>query len=127
MSAVQQFLRWQWADYAAKHRSRTNLLIHIVAVPLFQISTLLLLYGAWQRASGVVGVSVACLVASLVMQGRGHRLEVEPPTPFGGAGDAIRRIVTEQWITFPRFVLSGGWYHNLRMTKHPSSSGGAAG
>ena len=127
MSAVQQFLRWQWSDYAAKHRSRTNLLIHIVAVPLFQIGTLLLLYGAWQRAAGVAGVSVACLVASLVMQSRGHRLEVEPPTPFGGGGDVIRRIVAEQWITFPRFVLSGGWNHNLRLTKHPSSSGGAAG
>jgi len=117
--SVQQLLRWQWSDYAAKHRSRANLLIHIVAVPLFQVGTLLLLYGAWQRAGGVVGVSVACLVASLVVQGRGHRLEAEPPTPFGGVGDFIRRIVAEQWITFPRFVLSGGWYRNLTMTRHP--------
>jgi len=37
--SVQQLLRWQWSDYAAKHRSRANLLIHIVAVPLFQVGT----------------------------------------------------------------------------------------
>ncbi len=108
----------QWSDYPAKHRRRANLLIHIVAVPLFQVGTLLLVYGALQRAAGAVGLSVACVVVSLALQGRGHRLEAEPPAPFGGAGDFIRRIVTEQWVTFPRFVLSGGWYRNLRATKH---------
>ena len=110
---VQQFLRWQWSDYSAKHRRRANLLIHIVAVPLFQVGTLLLVYGALSRAAGVVGISVVCVAVSLAMQGRGHKLEAEPPTPFGGAGDAVRRIMAEQWITFPRFVLSGGWYRNL--------------
>ena len=111
--SVQQFLRWQWSDYSAKHRSRANLLIHIVAVPLFQVGTLLLGYSALQRAAGVMGLGVACVVVSLALQGRGHKLEAEPPTPFGGAGDAVRRIMAEQWITFPRFVLSGGWYRNL--------------
>jgi uncharacterized membrane protein YGL010W len=28
-------LQWQWADYAAKHQHRANLLMHIVAVPMF--------------------------------------------------------------------------------------------
>ena len=116
--SIQQFLRWQWSDYSAKHRSRANLLIHIVAVPLFQAGTLLLVYSALQRAAVVVGLSVACVVVSLAMQGRGHRLETEPPAAFGGAGDLIRRIVAEQWVTFPRFVLSGGWYRNLKATKH---------
>lgn len=114
--SVHQFLRWQWSDYSAKHRSRANLLIHIVAVPLFQVGTLLLVCSALQRAAVVAGLSVACLVASLAMQARGHRLEAEPPAPFRGAGDLIRRIVAEQWITFPRFVLSGGWYKNLKAT-----------
>lgn len=100
----------------AKHRSRANLLIHIVAVPLFQVGTLLLVCSALQRAAVVAGLSVACLVASLAMQAQGHRLEAEPPAPFRGAGDLIRRIVAEQWITFPRFVLSGGWYKNLKAT-----------
>ena len=37
-------LEWQWSDYPAKHRNRVNLLLHIVAVPLFQIGTVILLY-----------------------------------------------------------------------------------
>ena len=115
--SVQQFLRWQWSDYSAKHRSRANLLIHIVAVPLFQAGTLLLVYSALQRAAIVAGLGVACVVVSLAMQGRGHRLEAERPAPFGGAGDFIRRIVVEQWVTFPRFVLSAGWSRNLQATK----------
>ena len=37
-------LEWQWSDYVAKHRNRVNLLLHVVAVPLFQIGTVMLLY-----------------------------------------------------------------------------------
>ncbi len=115
--SVQRFLRWQWSDYSMKHRHRANLLIHIVAVPLFQIGTLLLVYGALRRTASVLGLGVACVVVSLVGQGRGHRLEAEPPEPFGGAGDFIRRFLAEQWVTFPRFVLSGGWYRNLKTAR----------
>jgi hypothetical protein len=53
------------------------------------------------------------MVAALVAQGRGHRLEREAPEPFKGAGDFVSRFIAEQWVTFPRFVLSGAWYRNL--------------
>ena len=33
-------LAWQWSDYSAKHRDRVNLLLHLVAVPLFLAGTL---------------------------------------------------------------------------------------
>jgi len=39
-------LAWQWSDYAAKHRDRVNLLLHLVAVPLFQAGTLILVGGS---------------------------------------------------------------------------------
>ncbi len=116
--SVRQLLQWQWSDYTAKHRSRANLLVHIVAVPLFQLGTLLLVYAAVRRAGGAAVLGVACLVASLSLQGRGHTLEAEAPEPFHGAGDFVRRILAEQWITFPRFVLSGGWARNLRAASH---------
>ena len=29
-------LAWQWALYAENHRSRGNLLVHILAVPMFE-------------------------------------------------------------------------------------------
>ena len=32
---VGQLLKWQWQGYARYHQNRANLLLHIVAVPLF--------------------------------------------------------------------------------------------
>jgi len=49
-----------------------------------------------------------------VLEGRGHARESERPTPFDGPLDFASRFFVEQWITFPRFVLSGGWRRNLR-------------
>jgi len=57
--------------------------------------------------------TVGVMVFALVLQGRGHRREAETPTPFAGAADFASRFVAEQWVTFPRFVLSGGWRSNL--------------
>lgn len=110
----ERLLEWQWSDYAAKHRSRANLVIHILAVPLFQAGTVLLVYGAVALSGAAAGLAVLCMAASLVLEGRGHRLEPETPAPFAGAGDFVARYVAEQWITFPRFVLSGAWYRALR-------------
>ena len=111
----QRLLEWQWTDYAARHRNRTNLLVHIIAVPLFQIGTVILAYAAIRLSGAAAGLAVACMVASLVAQGRGHRLEREAPEPFAAAADFVSRFVAEQWVTFPRFVLSGAWYRNLHL------------
>jgi phage terminase small subunit len=107
-------LAWQWSDYVAKHRDRGNLLIHIVAVPLFQLATLGLIGAVVGRWGTAAVIAVVAMVAALVLQGRGHRREAEAPTPFDGAADFVSRFVAEQWITFPRFVLSGAWSANLR-------------
>ena len=47
------------------------------------------------------------------MQGIGHKREAEPPVPFDGPGDFLARVFVEQFFTFPRFVLTGGWLRNL--------------
>jgi phage terminase small subunit len=109
-----RLLAWQWSDYSAKHRDRGNLLLHIVVVPLFQLGTLALIYAAVAGRLGVVVLGVAAMVASIVAQGRGHRRERETPAPFSGTDDVVTRLLVEQWVTFPRFVLSGQWYRNLR-------------
>ncbi len=106
-------LEWQWSDYPAKHRNRANLLLHIVAVPLFQIGTLILVSAVLTMSGAAATVALVCMVVALVLQGRGHRLERETPTPFDGPADFVSRFVAEQWVTFPRFVLSGAWYRNL--------------
>lgn len=115
-----ELLEWQWSDYTDKHRHRANLLIHIVAVPLFWLGALqglgallLLLLGV-PGAFGMLVWAVALTGGSLFAQARGHALEVAQPAPFTTGKDFLRRIVAEQFLTFPRFVLSGHWYENLR-------------
>jgi len=110
-------LAWQWSDYAVKHRNRVNLILHVPAVALFWIGTIVLVGGAIHRALAEIAIAVACLIVSVAAQGRGHHLETDAPTPFAGAGDFVTRLFAEQWITFPRFVLSGGWYRALAQSK----------
>jgi hypothetical protein len=109
----EHLLQWQWSDYSAKHRNRTNLLLHILAVPLFQFGTLALLFAVIKLSLVLVIVSAGAMLISLVLQARGHKLESEMPAPFEGKGDFPSRFLAEQWITFPRFVLSGGWLRNV--------------
>ena len=111
-------LDWQWGDYAAKHRHRVNLIVHVPAVALFWVGTVGLVCAAINGSLVELAIAVACLVVSVAAQGRGHSLEAEAPTPFSGAGDLVSRLVVEQWITFPRFVLSGGWYRAVT-SEHP--------
>ncbi len=109
-----RLLAWQWSDYSAKHQDRGNLLLHIIVVPLFQLGTLALMYGMVAGGVGVAVLGAMAMLGSIVVQGRGHRREGEAPTPFSGGSDVVTRLFVEQWVTFPRFVLSGGWYRNLR-------------
>lgn len=98
---------WQWSTYPANHRTRANLLVHVVTQPLYLagfVATLCApLLGRW----GLAG-PVAMLLA-LVAQGRGHRGEPTPPVKFDGALDFITRFNMEQFVTWPRFVRSGGF------------------
>jgi hypothetical protein len=108
-------LAWQWSGYAATHADRRNLVVHAVTNPLFMLGCAALpasLVVAWWLApAGALAVLVA-----MAAQGRGHAHEGTPPAPFRGALDVAGRILAEQWITFPRFVLSGGFRAALRAT-----------
>ena len=99
----------QWANYRAAHRTRGNLLIHVVAVPLFILGNVVLVVALARGAWLVAGLAVLLMAASLGAQGRGHRREPMQPEPFSGLLNALARLLAEQWITFPRFVVSGGW------------------
>lgn len=107
-------LAWQRSDYPAKHRDRVNLLLHLVAVPLFMAGTLILLGAALRRSGLGVVLGLGCLAVAVVVEGRGHAREWETPTPFAGPLDFVTRFVVEQWVTFPRFVLTGAWSRSFR-------------
>lgn len=111
-------LRWQWDGYPRYHRSRFNLWLHLAVVPLFWAGNLAIVAAiAGQTWPPAVGGIIAS-VLSIALQGRGHRAEGEPPVPFSSPFNAIGRIFLEQWINFPRFVLSGKWSEALRAAKN---------
>jgi hypothetical protein len=96
----------QWHFYPTSHANRANLVTHLLTVPLFMAGTLALplamVLSPWLAPAGLVAMIVA-----LAAQGRGHRGELNRPAPFRGPRDMLARIFVEQWITFPRFVVTG--------------------
>ncbi|UJR84938.1 terminase [Sandaracinus amylolyticus] len=102
-------LSWQWTHYPSGHADRTNLLIHAITAPLFWsgLATLVLapISGAPLGALG----GLVLIVIAVAAQGRGHKREQVGPLPFRGPFDVVARLFVEQLVTFPRFVLSGGF------------------
>jgi hypothetical protein len=116
---IVQLLQWQREGYPRYHQSRANLLIHIVAVPLFLVGTIVLVAAIVLGALALLLVAIGCVVGALGLQGRGHKLEAVPPEPFSGPLNFASRFLLEQWVTFPQFVFSGGWIAALRKDRAP--------
>ena len=96
------------------HRHRLNLILHILSVPFFLAGTIGLVIGAVTLNAWLGGASVVVLALVVVVQGRGHALEETPSVPFLGLMAFVIRFSFEQWVTFPRYVLSGTWARTLR-------------
>lgn len=109
-----ELLHWQWQGYARNHQARSNLLLHIVLVPLFLAGNIALVIGVVRLSMWLALAGIVASFISIALQGRSHKVERNPPEPFTGAGNALSRIFLEQWVTSPRFVLSGGWLRALR-------------
>jgi|ERR1041385_6736833 hypothetical protein len=109
--------RWQWQDYATFHQTARNLRIHIVAVPLFLAGNLVVVAGLVLLSWWIPLAGIALSGAAFGIQGMGHGMEPNPPKPFTGPLNVVGRMFVEQWVTFPRFVLSGGWAANLRKSR----------
>ena len=105
----------QWSHYREVHHDRRNLVIHLFTVPVFMAGTVAValapLMSGWLALGGVFA-----MMGAMAAQGRGHRFEQSPPAPFRGPMDVVARIFAEQWITFPRYVLSGALARTLRQT-----------
>ncbi len=110
---VNKLLQRQWVGYSTAHQNRTNLYLHLFAVPLFILGTLAAFYGLVTMSPLSLFIATLGLMVSLFMQGRGHKREPVQPEPFSSGWEFMSRIVAEQWITFPRFVVTGGWLNNM--------------
>jgi len=104
-------------DYPRFHKNRTNLLLHIVVVPLFVLGVVYAVVAAIQGRWLAALLSLLLPLISLAIQGVGHKKEPNPPLPFEGPGEFVTRIFTEQFYRFPKFVLSGEWLRALRASR----------
>jgi len=96
----------------------TNLLIHIIAVPLFVLGHILLiasLVNPWWLAGATTSIGL-----SLAAQKYGHSLEHNQVHAFTGAADFMRRLYAEQFCNFWRFLFSGQWYASFKASRSES-------
>lgn len=109
-------LEWQWQSYPREHRDRLNLMAHLVTVPTFIAGTLgfvrLAGLGLWSGA----GLAAVVSLVALVIQRFLDRREATPAPAYAGVLDAVSRAFAEQFVTFPRFVLTGGWFRAMIQT-----------
>jgi len=110
---INEIITWQWQGYTKYHKSKMNLWLHVIFVPVFVFGFLLLVIGLINLNVLNVIISILLMVLSIGVQGLGHSKESIPAEPFTGPKNAITRILLEQLYTFPKFVLSGKWYKTL--------------
>lgn len=106
-------LAWQYRDYAERHQDKLNLWLHLYSVPAFIAGSAAVFANLLELRWFGVAVSAGFVLAAVGVQSLGHLRETRPAPPVDGLFDAIRQIVAEQFVTFPRFVLSGGWMRNV--------------
>jgi uncharacterized membrane protein YGL010W len=112
-------LAWQFRDYAERHQDKLNLWLHLYSVPVFIAGLAAAFANLLELRWFGVAVSLGFVLVAVAMQALGHRRETRPAPPIDGPLDGLRQIVAEQFVTFPRFVLSGGWMRNVtRRARH---------
>ena len=105
---INELMTWQWQDYHSFHQSKTNLVIHLVTMPVFVLALLASLYFLLQFNWLAAGLAFMTLLVAFAAQGYGHSLEAKPSIPFASPKQAMQRILLEQIITFPRYLMTGG-------------------
>ena len=109
-----ELLKWQWKGYSQFHQNRMNLIIHIFAIPLFMLSNILFVISLVKLSIIMFGISILLINFPLILEAIGHGNESMKAIPFSSVMNAVVRLFLEQWITFPRFVISGNWYINFK-------------
>jgi len=110
----------QWSDYAERHRNKTHLMIKVVAVPLVWFAVILavgaLLLMLMPHVSGLGTLVWALLMAglSLFVQSHGAGMESAKSPPFALTKDYAQWVAADQFVNFPRFVLTGEWLKALK-------------
>ncbi|WP_397534309.1 terminase [Roseateles sp.] len=104
-----ELIAHQNASYHRFHQRPHNLRIHLLTVPMCQLGNVRLLLAAGPLAWWWALLGAGLMLAAMAAKGRGHAGETEATEPFSGPLNVVQRILLEQWLTFPRFVLRGAW------------------
>jgi hypothetical protein len=115
-------MRIDWSDYLRVHTDRANLVIHLVAVPLFLMSFLAFCQRIVAGDVSSAGIALLAALVAMALQGRGHKIENNPPRPFSGPFNFLRRWFTEQFFVFPMFVLTGRWWRQYSQADRPAEN-----
>ena len=107
-------MKIDWSEYRRVHASRANLLSHLFAVPLFIASVSSLVKYVFRGDWVSVVIVLAFAVFAMAVQVNGHKKEPEPPRPFSGPANFLRRWFAEQFVIFPLFFLSGRWWRQYQ-------------
>ncbi len=102
-------LNWQWNQYQKGHHSRPNLMIHALTFVWVGAGVVLAGLGVLSGQWAWVGLGLMLYLGAMVAQGIGHQMEKKAPQSFLSPLDYIARFTLENWVTFPRFLLSGGF------------------
>lgn len=105
---------WAWRETSPVHHSRINLIIHLVAVPMFVAGHIALVVAPVSLSVGLAAAGLGSILLSLLLQKRGHALERNAVHAFTGPRDFLRRLYAEQFCNFWRFLFSGQWYASFR-------------
>ncbi len=105
---LKELMSWQWRDYHQFHQSKVNLIIHVITTPIFILACLAMVFFAlqlkWLAALG----SLFLVFVAIGLQGFGHNKEENAPIPFDSASQAVKRILLEQFVSFPKYIWTGG-------------------
>jgi hypothetical protein len=115
--SFRELLAWAWRETPPVHANRTNLIIHLFAVPLFVFGHVLLLLAALALSWSQAALGLVCIIASIALQGVGHKLEHQQVHPFVSRRDFVRRLYAEQFCNFWRYLFSGQWYASFNAQK----------
>jgi outer membrane protein len=87
--SIGETLRRQWRSYGRYHRTRTNLPLHLFAVPLRWLSSLTTLSAIIRFNLQLLAIAVVGVMISLIIQGRDHARGINPHERFIRAGYAL--------------------------------------
>lgn len=103
--SISDILHKQWADYPRVHATRANFVVHLLTAPVFMGGTVAFFWGFCAVSVTLSVAGLLAMIGAVAAQAWGHKKEGQPPAPFTSRTNAFARIILEQWVTFPRYVL----------------------